>query len=29
MLVMTNETPNSQMVDTGLACFAIMANFFE
>lgn len=26
---MTNEAQNSQTLDTGLACFAIMANFFE
>lgn len=26
---MTEENSNSQTIDTGLACFAIMANFFE
>ena len=26
---MTEENSNPQMIDTGLACFAIMANFFE
>lgn len=26
---MTEANSNSQMIDTGLACFAIMANFFE
>ena len=26
---MTEENSNPQTLDTGLACFAIMANFFE
>lgn len=26
---MTEENSNPQTIDTGLACFAIMANFFE